>query len=57
MVPTWAGSPFFSADVGQSALPAVVAELRSAVGASDGLLIVIPEYAHGTSGVLKNALE
>ncbi|GAA2235704.1 hypothetical protein GCM10010360_70810 [Streptomyces nogalater] len=49
--------PFFDADVERSALPGVVAELRSAVGAADGLLIVTPEYAHGTSGVLKNALE
>jgi NAD(P)H-dependent FMN reductase len=49
--------PFFNADVEQTALPEVVAELRAAVGAADGLLIVTPEYAHGTSGVLKNALE
>ncbi|MEU1402409.1 NADPH-dependent FMN reductase [Streptomyces sp. NPDC005728] len=49
--------PFFNADVEETALPSTVAELRSAVGASDGLLIVTPEYAHGTSGVLKNALE
>ncbi|MFJ4870082.1 NADPH-dependent FMN reductase [Streptomyces sp. NPDC088757] len=49
--------PFFNADVEETALPDVAAELRSAVGASDGLLIVSPEYAHGTSGVLKNALE
>ncbi|MEU3255988.1 NADPH-dependent FMN reductase [Streptomyces sp. NPDC006997] len=49
--------PFFNADVEESALPGVVAELRAAVGASDGVLIVSPEYAHGTSGVLKNALE
>ncbi|MCE0445230.1 NAD(P)H-dependent oxidoreductase, partial [Streptomyces tricolor] len=34
-----------------------MAELRAAVGAADALLIVTPEYAHGTSGVLKNALE
>ncbi|WP_225834415.1 NADPH-dependent FMN reductase [Streptomyces sp. NK08204] len=49
--------PFFNADVEMTALPEVVAELRAAVGAADGLLIVTPEYAHGTSGVLKNALE
>ncbi|MFJ4520084.1 NADPH-dependent FMN reductase [Streptomyces sp. NPDC088810] len=49
--------PFFDADVEQTALPGVVAELRAAVGAADALLIVTPEYAHGTSGVLKNALE
>ncbi|MFJ4579123.1 NADPH-dependent FMN reductase [Streptomyces echinatus] len=49
--------PFFDADVEMTALPGIVAELRAAVGAADGLLIVTPEYAHGTSGVLKNALE
>jgi NAD(P)H-dependent FMN reductase len=49
--------PFFDADVEQTALPAVVAGLRAAVGAADALLIATPEYAHGTSGVLKNALE
>ncbi|QKW09289.1 NAD(P)H-dependent oxidoreductase [Streptomyces sp. NA04227] len=49
--------PFFNADVEMNDLPAVVAELRAKVGASDGLLISSPEYAHGTSGVLKNALE
>ncbi|MET9452767.1 NADPH-dependent FMN reductase [Streptomyces cinerochromogenes] len=49
--------PFFNADVERTALPEAVAELRAEVGAADGLLIVTPEYAHGTSGVLKNALE
>ncbi|MEU3659160.1 NAD(P)H-dependent oxidoreductase [Streptomyces sp. NPDC032940] len=49
--------PFFDADVEESGPPAVVADLRAAVGAADGMLVVSPEYAHGTSGVLKNALE
>lgn len=49
--------PFFNADVEETALPAAAAELRAAAGAADALLIVTPEYAHGTSGVLKNALE
>ncbi|WP_251093155.1 NAD(P)H-dependent oxidoreductase [Streptomyces sp. Caat 7-52] len=49
--------PFFDAEVEETALPEVVAELRAAVGAADCVLIVSPEYAHGTSGVLKNALE
>jgi NAD(P)H-dependent FMN reductase len=49
--------PFFNADVEQHALPQVVARLRARVGAVDGLLISTPEYAHGTSGMLKNALE
>ncbi|MDQ0789706.1 chromate reductase [Streptomyces sp. B3I7] len=49
--------PFFNAEVEESALPGVVVELRAAVDACDGVLIASPEYAHGTSGVLKNALE
>ncbi|HET9381757.1 MAG TPA: NADPH-dependent FMN reductase [Streptomyces sp.] len=49
--------PFFNADVEETALPGCVADLRAAVQAADGLLIATPEYAHGTSGVLKNALE
>ncbi|MBY8888847.1 NAD(P)H-dependent oxidoreductase [Streptomyces sp. PTM05] len=49
--------PFFDADVEATALPGIVADLRAAVGAADGVLVVTPEYAHGTSGVLKNALE
>ena len=34
-----------------------VLELREAVDAADGVLIASPEYAHGVSGVLKNALD
>lgn len=49
--------PFFNADLEQNDLPEVVARLRAGVGAADRLLISTPEYAHGTSGVLKNALE
>ncbi|OON82598.1 NADPH-dependent FMN reductase [Streptomyces tsukubensis] len=49
--------PFFNADVEETALPEVVAGFRAKLGEADGLLIATPEYAHGTSGVLKNALE
>jgi chromate reductase, NAD(P)H dehydrogenase (quinone) len=51
------GLPYFGAELEQEALPQVVAEFRGRVGAADGLLIATPEYAHGMSGVLKNALE
>jgi chromate reductase, NAD(P)H dehydrogenase (quinone) len=49
--------PFFHADDEMHALPEVVAGLRARVAAADAVLISSPEYAHGTSGVLKNALE
>lgn len=41
---------------GPHAPPAVLA-LRAAVAAADGVLIGSPEYNHGMSGVLKNALD
>src|SRR3546814_9004075 len=38
-------------------MPAAVQHWRDAVAAADGLLICSPEYAHGVSGVMKNALD
>jgi NAD(P)H-dependent FMN reductase len=37
--------------------PAVVAEFRARIVSSDALLIASPEYAHGVTGVIKNALD
>ncbi|TNF83443.1 NAD(P)H-dependent oxidoreductase [Pseudomonas sp. ICMP22404] len=37
--------------------PQAVSDLRAAVAAADGVLIASPEYNHGMSGVLKNALD
>jgi NAD(P)H-dependent FMN reductase len=55
------GLPFFNPDLDGAlddpALPAPVRELRAAIAASDVLLISSPEYAHGISGVMKNALD
>jgi NAD(P)H-dependent FMN reductase len=37
--------------------PAPVVALREQIIAADALLIASPEYAHGVSGVMKNALD
>jgi chromate reductase len=48
--------PAFNQDL-EAAAPQVVQALRTAVGECDAMLIASPEYAHGVSGVLKNALD
>ncbi|MFC7399135.1 NADPH-dependent FMN reductase [Chelatococcus sp. GCM10030263] len=49
--------PLYDQDVDGSAAPEVVTAFRSAIAGCDGLIISTPEYNHGTSGVLKNALD
>jgi len=49
--------PHFNPDDDGDAPPPSVISLRRSVGASDGLLIAAPEYAHGAPGALKNALD
>jgi NAD(P)H-dependent FMN reductase len=48
--------PLFNPDL-EMCLPPAVAQFRSAIGSADALLIASPEYAHGISGVMKNALD
>jgi len=48
--------PSFNADL-EPKPPRSVTLFREAVGAADALMIASPEYAHGISGVLKNALD
>jgi len=38
-------------------VPEQVRALRSAIASSDGVIMISPEYNHGMSGVLKNALD
>ena len=52
-----AAIPPFNPDINTDDLSSAVLELRSALDASDAVLISSPEYAHGVSGVLKNALD
>ena len=49
--------PPFNPDLDTNDPPPAVLELRVALGAADAILISSPEYAHGVSGVLKNALD
>lgn len=49
--------PLFNDDLDGEDAPATVAALRRAVAAADGLVVISPEYNHGMSGVLKNALD
>jgi len=49
--------PPFNPDLDTEAVPPAVSRFRAALQASDAVLISSPEYAHGVSGVLKNALD
>jgi NAD(P)H-dependent FMN reductase len=48
--------PLFNPDLEASG-PRSVAALRSSINAADAVVIASPEYAHGVSGVIKNALD
>lgn len=48
--------PLFNPDLNIRKIPPVT-KLCEALEKSDGLIIASPEYAHGISGVLKNALD
>jgi NAD(P)H-dependent FMN reductase len=58
----WIGRlPLYNPDledvVADDELPRAVVALRMAVAASDAIVIASPEYAHGISGTIKNALD
>lgn len=48
--------PLFNPDLESSPPPSVL-DFRAAVGRASALLMASPEYAHGISGVMKNALD
>jgi chromate reductase, NAD(P)H dehydrogenase (quinone) len=48
--------PLFNPDL-ESEVPGAVASFRQRVLAADALIIASPEYAHGISSVIKNALD
>lgn len=49
--------PSYNEDLDGGTVPAAVLALREAVRRADAVLIGSPEYNHGMSGVLKNALD
>src|SRR2546429_67337 len=49
--------PLYNEDDDAVRSPESVCALRSAIDASDGVIMISPEYNHGMSGVLKNALD
>jgi chromate reductase, NAD(P)H dehydrogenase (quinone) len=52
------GIPLYDGDVeAAEGIPAAVQELKTRITASDGLLIVTPEYNNSIPGVLKNAID
>jgi chromate reductase len=51
------GVPLYNEDDDAEHSPESVRSLRSAIEMSDGVIMISPEYNHGMSGVLKNALD
>ncbi len=48
--------PLFNPDI-EFPHPPPVADLKVSINAADAVLIASPEYAHGVTGVIKNALD
>jgi chromate reductase, NAD(P)H dehydrogenase (quinone) len=49
--------PLYDADVEAQGIPPAVAQLKDAVVAAAGVLLVTPEYNNGIPGVFKNAID
>jgi chromate reductase len=52
-----AGVPLYNEDEDGARSPLEVTRLRDAIRGAMGLVVISPEYNHGMSGVLKNALD
>jgi chromate reductase len=52
-----AGLPLFNQDVEDAGEPPAVVRFKRAIADADAMLIATPEYNHGMSGVLKNAID
>lgn len=49
--------PLYNQDVELAGLPQPVIDFKASIDSADGVFIATPEYNHGVSGVLKNALD
>ena len=49
--------PHFNPELDKEPVPPAVADFRSKLNSSAGVVISTPEYAHGVPGALKNALD
>jgi chromate reductase len=54
---TLAGIPLYDADVEAAGIPPAVSALKDRIAASQGLLLVTPEYNQSLPGVFKNAID
>jgi NAD(P)H-dependent FMN reductase len=51
------GIPLYDGDVEAQGIPAAVSQLKQAIMAADGVLLVTPEYNNSIPGVFKNAID
>ena len=51
------GIPLYDGDVEAQGIPAAVNQLKEAIIAADGVLLVTPEYNNSIPGVFKNAID
>ncbi len=51
------GVPLYDGDVEAQGIPATVSQLKEAIVAADGVLLVTPEYNNSIPGVFKNSID
>jgi len=51
------GIPLYDGDVEAQGMPAAVTQLKEAIVAADGVLLVTPEYNNSIPGVFKNTID
>jgi chromate reductase, NAD(P)H dehydrogenase (quinone) len=51
------GIPLYDGDVEAQGIPAIVTQLKQAIVAADGVLLVTPEYNNSIPGVFKNTID